>query len=232
MFHVFGLGGRLVSGGPDTVRQVASVRGVARVRPLAHSGLAADGEDHVSLSPGAGQQPAHQPSALAAYASVQQQLQGEARQALTRVAQVMSPSVFSLQASQTLDEAWQGLVANDVSQAPVLSAAVPGLAPRLVGLLRRADLLQPSHWPAPAAPAADWQAHARQFWRQTVADWMITPIAAVSPEADLRRVAAVLLQWRLPGLPVVDEAGALCGFVSRSDVLKAVVADPPLDLWG
>ena len=27
------------------------------------------------------------------------------------------------------------------------------------------------------------------------------------------------------------ESGALIGFVSRSDILQAVAADPPLDLW-
>jgi CBS-domain-containing membrane protein len=41
----------------------------------------------------------------------------------------------------------------------------------------------------------------------------------------------VLLDTGLPGLPVVDDAGQVIGFVSRSDVLRAVVADPPLDLW-
>jgi CBS domain-containing protein len=35
----------------------------------------------------------------------------------------------------------------------------------------------------------------------------------------------------LPGLPVVDEQDAVIGFVSRTDILHAVVADPPLDLW-
>jgi len=30
---------------------------------------------------------------------------------------------------------------------------------------------------------------------------------------------------------VVDGAGRVEGFVTRTDILKAVVHDPPLDLW-
>ena len=60
----------------------------------------------------------------------------------------------------------------------------------------------------------------------------VDPVPATSAETDLRRVATVLLDTGLPGLPVVDERGAVAGFVSRSDILRAVTADPPLDLWG
>jgi CBS domain-containing protein len=41
----------------------------------------------------------------------------------------------------------------------------------------------------------------------------------------------VLLDTGLPGLPVVDDDGHVVGFISRTDILHAVVADPPLDLW-
>ena len=232
MFHVFGLTGRIASGGPEDVRHVASVRGAARVRALSHSGLTADGEDHVTLGgvgrrQGGGDAPPRTSSVLAAYASVQQ-AEAESRQPLTRVEQVMSRQVFSLAADLPLDLAWQQLGARGVAQAPVLSG---GPAPRLVGLLLRADLLRPDGWPSPADGADIWRAHSAAFWQQRVADQMWTPVPAVSPEADLRRVAAVLLQSRLPGLPVVDESGTLAGFISRSDLLRALVADPPLDLW-
>jgi CBS-domain-containing membrane protein len=30
---------------------------------------------------------------------------------------------------------------------------------------------------------------------------------------------------------VTDEAGVLSGFIARTDILRAVAADPPLDLW-
>jgi CBS domain-containing protein len=60
---------------------------------------------------------------------------------------------------------------------------------------------------------------------------MWTPVPAVAEETDIRRVARVLLDTHLPGLPVVSEDGAVTGFVSRTDILRAVVHDPPLDLW-
>jgi len=44
-------------------------------------------------------------------------------------------------------------------------------------------------------------------------------------------VATVLLETGLPGLPVTDDTGRPVGFISRTDILRAVAADPPLDLW-
>ena len=60
---------------------------------------------------------------------------------------------------------------------------------------------------------------------------MVSPIPTVSPDTGLRRLASVLLDTGLPGLPVTDEYGSLVGFISRTDILRAVAADPPLDLW-
>jgi hypothetical protein len=63
---------------------------------------------------------------------------------------------------------------------------------------------------------------------QSVAELMWTPVPCVSADTDIRRVARVLLDTGLPGLPVVDDDGKVMGFVSRSDILRAVVADPRL----
>jgi len=60
---------------------------------------------------------------------------------------------------------------------------------------------------------------------------MCTSGPGVEPEPDLRRVAQLLLDLGLPGLPVVAADGVVSAFISRSDILRAVVHDPPLDLW-
>jgi Predicted transcriptional regulator, contains C-terminal CBS domains len=67
--------------------------------------------------------------------------------------------------------------------------------------------------------------------RRPVSEVMVSPVPTVAPDTSLRRVAQVLLQTGLPGLPVTDAQGTLQGFISRTDILRAVAADPPLDLW-
>jgi CBS domain-containing protein len=81
--------------------------------------------------------------------------------------------------------------------------------------------------PGPDTHALVWKA----LLVQSVTEWMWTPVPSVAPDTDIRRVARVLLDSSLPGLPVVDDQGLVIAFVSRSDILRAVVADPPLDLW-
>jgi CBS domain-containing protein len=48
---------------------------------------------------------------------------------------------------------------------------------------------------------------------------------------DIRRIAAAMLAHRIDGVPVTGEQGRLVGYLSRSDILRAVVPDPPLSLW-
>lgn len=144
------------------------------------------------------------------------------RQPLTRVDAIMSSTVVTIADASTVEEAWALLARHGLGQAPVVSEA--GV---LVGLLSRADLMRPDQLPGPESNALVWRA----LLAQSVVEVMWTPVPSVAPDTDIRRLAQVLLDTGLPGLPVVDEAGQVIGFVSRSDILRAVVAEPPLDLW-
>jgi CBS domain-containing protein len=144
------------------------------------------------------------------------------RHPLNQVRDIMSTRAITLPEDATVAQAWDLLAAQQLGQAPVVDAS--GV---LVGMLSRAELMRPDRLPGSGAHALVWQA----LLRQSVADLMWTPVPSVAPETDIRRLARVLLDTGLPGLPVVDEQGRVTAFVSRTDVLRAVVADPPLDLW-
>jgi CBS domain-containing protein len=104
--------------------------------------------------------------------------------------------------------------------------AVVNAQNQVVGLLLRADMAPLDLLPEPGAVK-----QAIELARRPVSEVMISPVPTVSEDTELRRVAGVLLESDLPGLPVTDELGRLAGFISRTDILRAVAAEPPLDLW-
>ena len=228
MFFVYGTSGQLFRGSMEQLRQIRGVGSLARTRRV--EALGRDGRD-ASEDTGAPsltvrEGTAHgfeasRPAPLSAYLQTQQ---GTAqRRPLSLVADVMNHHPITLMDTATVLQAWQLLTDQGVGQAPVLN-----VVGQLVGLLTRADLLQPQQLPDPVRHATAWQT----LLLRPVTDIMATPVPSVTAESDIRRVAQVLLDTGLPGLPVVDEQGQVIGFISRSDVLRAVVTDPPLDLWG
>ena len=230
MFFVFGPSGQMYRGGPENLAQISSVRRVQRPQALRTRALDVPGEPVPAFPapPHAATAEATTPAvvnlrlqdAVSAYAQTEQG-PPHARQPLTRVSDVMTRGALSVQPDARVNDAWQTLAEHKVAQAPVVD-----VLGRVIGLLVRADMAPLDLLPEPGAVK-----QAIDLARRPVADVMVSPVPTVSPDTELRRVAAVLLDTGLPGLPVTDEAGVLSGFISRTDILRAVAADPPLDLW-
>lgn len=224
MFSIYGVTGQLFRGSMEQLRQIGGVSAVARshaVQAIGRDGSAAFEGSLLAGSAGGSANAAAHRTAMAAYAQTEKP--ELPRHPLSRVDALMSRAVITLADNLSVLQAWQTLAKHGVGQAPVVNDA-----DKLVGLLSRADLMRPERLPTPDHSAVVWRA----LLAQCVADIMSTPVPSVAPDTDIRRVTRVLLDTGLPGLPVVDEKGVVTGFVSRSDILRAVVTDPPLDLWG
>jgi CBS domain-containing protein len=227
MFFVFGPMGQMYRGGPEQLAQVSPVRRVQRPQALRTRG------PDVGDEPPIAQHPAHTQAAapaapvnvlaqvaVSAYAQTEQGPQ-QARQPLTRVSDVMTAGSLSVPPDVRVNDAWQTLAEYHVAQAPVVDAQG-----HVIGLLLRADMAPLDLLPEPGSVKA-----AIDLARRPVSEVMVSPVPTVAPDTELRRVARVLLDTGMPGLPVTDEYGTLAGFISRTDILRAVAADPPLDLW-
>jgi CBS-domain-containing membrane protein len=227
MFYVYGVSGQSFRGSMEQLRQIPRIGASARtdaIKPVKR-----DGADpaYAEAQANAGEPVASEPinearrAALVAYTQTQNPILQ--RNPMRRVDDLMSRQVTSIADSATVLDGWHLLARHGVGQAPVVNSA--GM---LVGLLCRGDLLSPDRLPTPDSHPLVWHA----LMAQNVTDIMVSPVPSVSPDADIRWVASVLLDTGLPGLAVVDEQGVVAGFVSRSDILRAVVTEPPLDLWG
>lgn len=217
MFYVFNTNGPMFEGSHERLSQIAAVRGVARpaalrsntadIRQRNPQGQAATG----NATDGA---PQRQTAQLR---SAYGQDAPKERRRLELVADVMTRGALTVPPEMSVAAAWDILSQHQVAQVPVVNAG-----DRVVGLLLRADMAPPSLARSPSPTMA----------QRRVAEVMVTPVPAVSQDTALRRLAYVLMDTGLPGLPVTDAQGVLSGFVSRTDILRAVAADPPLDMWG
>lgn len=230
MFAVYGSTGRVFQGTLEQMRRIPLVHASSRSRaiePTLRNGRdsalreAAETERHVvgGLASAAGGETHH--PAIAAYAAAQQMTpQGWYD---TEVGEVMSQPALTLPDSMDVQQAWKALIHQGHRQAPVVNSASI-----LVGLVTRDGLTGHDPWPQAGGSAAGGDA----WLQQSVEAVMVTPIPSVAPSADLRRAATALLESGLPGLPVVDDAGRVIGFVSHADVLRAALKDAGLDVWG
>lgn len=133
-----------------------------------------------------------------------------APQIIRRVDELMTAEVFALDSGMNLATALQALEASGHAQAPVI-----GPDGKLAGLF------VPPLFGFSAGVSAD----------TPLLQVINAPVEAAAAGTDIRAVARLLVAINLPGLPVVDAAGRLCGFISRGDIVRAVGQEPPLDLW-
>lgn len=205
MFSVHGITGQVFRGTLEHLIQVPEVVRSRYSRPIAR-----DGEE---LGVEVGLTDRYLQGAAAYKKMVRPAIErGPVRHAY----QVMTRQVLTLRMSDTVESAWRALNMRGVRQAPVMDGRT------VVGIVSERDLLTVIDWDGTAV--SGWLGH-------SVTDVMSTPVVCADPATDVRRIARVLLDTGLPALPVVDEGGDLAGIVSRGDILRATVADPPLSLW-
>ncbi|SEL73448.1 CBS domain-containing protein [Roseateles sp. YR242] len=228
MFTVYGTSGKIYTGALEQVRDLAPVQAVARTRSVAPIARQ-EPDEQASVAVQLGQHgggkgalpsPAHPSQTYVAHEALAAYGPAPARQALSQVHQLMSRRLVSVRSGVTLRQAWGVLARAGVGQAPVL-----GAAGQVMGLITRADLLR--------GLSDDLAQIGEVTLRldQQVDEVMWTPVPAASGETPVRQAAQLMMDLGLPGLPVVDDAGHAVAFVSRSDLLRALTHEPPLDLW-
>lgn len=202
LFSLVGINGPLFRGRPE---QLPDVRPVVRRGPV----------DAIGTNGAELDNPEQREAAIESYRQMQRV--DQERGPLMQATDIMQRRVIAVQASDSVSSAWRSLINHRIHQAPVLNEDNA-----LVGLVGERDLL--------TAINID-DGDIRDTLGRTVADVMRSPIVAAGPEADIRSLARVMLERDFDGVPIVSETLELIGFVSRGDVLRAVVAEPQLSLW-
>ena len=213
MFSVYGVTGQTFRG---TLERLIAVPGLSAARNS--RGINQEGEElgpELRLTSRDNNEAAQYQQAAQAYRRMLHV--STERAPILHAYQLMSRDVMTLRPDTRVEDAWRQLATRGLGQAPVLDKTL-----RLVGLVSVQDLLTVINVEADTL---------RDSMSRSVADVMTSPVVSADPITDIRRVARVLLDYQLSGVPVINEQEELVGILTRSDILRALVNDPPLSLW-
>ncbi len=127
--------------------------------------------------------------------------------------QIMSSPLVTLHPSASLREAWELIREKRFRHVPVVSAEG-----KPVGILSDRDLLVEA-------------SNLEHLGLRRVDQVMATHVLTALPQTAIREIARTLLEERIGAMPIVSEHEELVGIVTRSDILRTVVNQAPLELW-
>lgn len=119
--------------------------------------------------------------------------------------------------SITILEAYEKLKDVEVNQVPVLS-----FGKKIVGMINKKMILN---------FIMDDISNVNTILNRKLEDIYLDEVLTTDPVTDIRRVAKVMIDFKLDAIPVVTEEDILVGIVSKTDIIKAVSHIPKLQLW-
>ena len=213
MFAIYDIEGRRFRDTLENLRKVEKINDGARARS---SDKTYEGEQR--STPGTTRdESGGVPVSNKAVHAYREMLQLNRREPIFHASQLMSYPVRTVTLDMGILAAQRYLHRQGFRQMPVLS-----VEQRIVGMLSVEDLMQ--------FIVID-DGHVRYVEGKRVADAMSQQVITADPVSDVRRIARAMLEYHLHSVPIVDEMHTLIGIVARSDILRAVMNDPPLNMW-
>ena len=149
------------------------------------------------------------------FAQVQHQGDKE-RRPVYSAGQIMSFPVQTLPDSASIGDAWRFVEAQQFRHVVLVNQFAD-----LSGIVSDRDLLKYS---------SSFFANAKSP-NFPVANIMSTKVLSASPETNLRDLTVVMLERRVGSVPLLNEQHKLVGIVTRSDVLRTLSHQVPIELW-
>lgn len=140
-------------------------------------------------------------------------------------ATIMSRDVIAISPDAPIQEALDLLRSHHVESLPVTDDYA-----RVLGIVTQTDLLEKAAWDH-RGPRLDRRHRLRltlfrgRAPKGGVEDIMTAPVTTVTPDMPLADVVRLMARTGLHHLPVVDAAEKLCGIISQSDLIVALLAE-------
>ena len=128
----------------------------------------------------------------------------------------MTPDPITVTPETKLPEAHRLMMVHSIRRLPVIEEG------RLVGIVTLGDLRGAE--PSGATSLSIWEVN-YLVSKLRVREIMTPQPFMISPDATLGEAAQMMLEYKVSGLPVVDESERVVGILTESDIFRMVVRD-------
>ncbi len=142
----------------------------------------------------------------------------EERQKVSIAKEIMSAGVITLPGHTDLLFAWSEFQKHRIRHIPIVDGEK-----ELLGIISDRDILKA--W----ANMASEDRHTIESL--TVREIMKVRVLTGTPTTNIREIADAMTVHRIGAIPLLDEKKHIIGIVTRSDILRTIVHQAPLDLW-
>ncbi len=133
------------------------------------------------------------------------------------VEDIMTKDCLYIEKNRSLSEAYDLLKDYQISQIPVISENK-----KIDSMVSKKFILD---------MIVDDLDNPRYVMEKKLNDFFLPEVITTDPFSDIRRVAKVMIDFKLDAIPVVTQYGDLVGIVSKTDIIKALSSFTNFKLW-
>ena len=133
------------------------------------------------------------------------------------VKDIMTKDCIYIDSKSTIKEAYDVLKEFKIGQMPVVT-----FGKKILGMVDKKMILN---------LLMDDLENLDNILNKKLEDLYLPQLITADPITDIRRVAKVMIDFKLHAVPIVEENDILIGIVSKTDIIKAVSHIPQFQLW-
>ncbi|MBP9490467.1 MAG: CBS domain-containing protein [Aliarcobacter sp.] len=133
------------------------------------------------------------------------------------VKDIMTKDCIYIDAKSSIQDAYNVLREYKIGQMPIVS-----FGKRIMGTIDKKMILN---------LLMDDLENSKNTLEKKLEDLYLPQLITADPSTDIRKVAKVMIDFKLHAVPIVEENGILIGIVSKTDIIKAVSHIPQFQLW-
>jgi CBS domain-containing protein len=133
------------------------------------------------------------------------------------VKDIMTKDCIYIDSKSTIKEAYDVLKEFKIGQMPVVT-----FGKKILGMIDKKMILN---------LLMDDLENPQNVLNRKLEDLHLPQLITSDPITDIRRVAKVMIDFKLHAVPIVEKNDILIGIVSKTDIIKAVSHIPHFQLW-